>query len=427
MSSESKEQERSAKKKQANENFGFIKQEFEEKKWNSRQKKRLLIILGVFLLAILFGIIASISYKATDYILTNIMEDNQREDVKFPNQTVPGTAVGDNGDGGNTTVDPTILEQYSQLLQGIWQMADELAPGIVTITAVKEDYDAIFEEATEVSTNLTGIILADNQLEYLILVNYTDLLAAEAEILYATFCNAAVSKAEVLAVNEELDLAVVRASHKDFTEEQMQGIRVIAVGDSSKLSPGALVVAVGSPTGRHLSVDAGMVSSVGETVYITDSSVSLIATNMYGYEKGFGILVNSSGEMVGILTRKFAGDQEILQAYSVNELNPILQYMVNGKQPNYFGVLFEELPAAVLEEASIENGILITEVKEDSPAYRQGFRRGDLITKVGENDIYFASQFFTVLNNYLVDQEVRVTFYRNGREMSKSIVIQQGK
>ncbi len=427
MSSESKEQERSAEKKQANENFGFIKQEFEEKKWNSRQKKRLLIILGVFLLAILFGIIASISYKATDYILTNIMEDNQREDVKFPNQTVPGTAVGDNGDGDNTTVDPTILEQYSQLLQGIWQMADELAPGIVTITAVKEDYDAIFEEATEVSTNLTGIILADNQLEYLILVNYTDLLAAEAEILYATFCNAAVSKAEVLAVNEELDLAVVRASHKDFTEEQMQGIRVIAVGDSSKLSPGALVVAVGSPTGRHLSVDAGMVSSVGETVYITDSSVSLIATNMYGYEKGFGILVNSSGEMVGILTRKFVGDQEILQAYSVNELNLILQYMVNGKQPNYFGVLFEELPAAVLEEASIENGILITEVKEDSPAYRQGFRRGDLITKVGENDIYFASQFFTVLNNYLVDQEVRVTFYRNGREMSKSIVIQQGK
>ncbi len=427
MSSESKEQERSAEKKQANENFGFIKQEFEEKKWNSRQKKRLLIILGVFLLAILFGIIASISYKATDYILTNIMEDNQREDVKFPNQTVPGTAVGDSGDGDNTTVDPTILEQYSQLLQGIWQMADELAPGIVTITAVKEDYDAIFEEATEVSTNLTGIILADNQLEYLILVNYTDLLAAEAEILYATFCNAAVSKAEVLAVNEELDLAVVRASHKDFTEAQMQGIRVIAVGDSSKLSPGALVVAVGSPTGRHLSVDAGMVSSVGETVYITDSSVSLIATNMYGYEKGFGILVNSSGEMVGVLTRKFAGDQEILQAYSVNELNPILQYMVNGKQPNYFGVLFEELPAAVLEEASIENGILITEVKEDSPAYRQGFRRGDLITKVGENDIYFASQFFTVLNNYLVDQEVRVTFYRNGREMSKSIVIQQGK
>ncbi len=427
MANESKERDTLEENKQANENFGFIKQEVSQKKWGSKQKKRAGIFITVFLLAVMFGVIASISYKASDYILTNILEDNKREEVDFPTQTVPGTPIGSNGDGENTAVDPAVLEQYSKLMLGVQQVADALSPSIVTVTSVRKDFDAIFGEESPVGTEHTGIILADNQLEYLILVRYSDLYANPVESLSVTFCNGLTAKAEVLKVHEELDLAVVRASHKEYSAEELKQIRVISVGDSSELSAGAVVIAVGSPTGKHLSVDVGMVSSMGEVAYITDSSVSLISTNMFGYEDGFGVLVNTKGKMVGVLTRMFAGERQMLQAYSINELNPLLLYLVNDKQPNSFGAVFQELPKAILNELSLDHGILISEVKPDSPAYRDEFRRGDLITGIGEHDIYFASQFFTVLNRYVPGQEVEITYYRNGKKMVKTVEIQEGK
>lgn len=427
MANESKEREALEENRQANENFGFIKQEVGQKKWGSKQKKRAGIFFTVFLLAVMFGVIASISYKASDYVLTNILEENKRVEVDFPTQTVPGTPVGSGGDSAGTQVDPSVLEDYSTLMLGVQQVADALAPGIVTVTAVRQELDAIFGEASPVATEHTGIILADNQLEYLILVRYSELYAGRVDSLSVTFCNGLTADAELLEANEELDLAVVRASHKNCSAEELEQIRVISVGDSSGLSAGAVVIAVGSPTGKHLSVDVGMVSSVGEIGYITDSSVSLISTNMFGYEDGFGVLVNAKGEMVGVLTRCFAGERQMQQAYSINELKPLLQYMINGKQPNVFGAVFQELSQAVLTELSLDNGLLITEVRSGSPAYGNEFRRGDIITRIGDHDIFFASQFFTVLNNYLPGQEIEITFYRNGRKMVRTVEIQAGE
>lgn len=427
MANESKERDALEENKQANENFGFIKQEVGQKKWGSKQKKRAGMFVTVFLLAVMFGVIASISYKASDYVLTNILEENKRVEVDFPTQTVPGTPIGNGGDGATTQVDPAALEEYSSILLGVQQVADTLSPAIVTVTAVRKELDAIFGETAPVASEHTGIILADNQLEYLILVNYSQLYADRVDSLSVTFRNGLVADAELLEANEELDLAVIRASHKNYGAEELEQIRVISVGDSSGLSAGAVVIAVGSPTGKHLSVDVGMVSSTGEIGYITDSSVSLISTNMFGYEDGFGVLVNAKGEMVGVLTRCFAGERQMQQAYSINELKPLLQYMINGKQPNAFGAVFQELSQVVLTELSLDNGLLITEVRSDSPAYESEFRRGDIITRIGEHDIYFASQFFTVLNNYLPGQEIDITFYRNGKKTVKTMEIQAGE
>lgn len=427
MADENKELEKDRQsgetQRETSENFGFIKQEIGGGKWNRTQKKRFGRIITVVLLAIMFGVIASITYRASDYVLTRLLDDNQRSDVDIRPSLPPGTQPGDSTPGGNVEVDPEVLAQYDKLMQGIQQVAKDLAPSVVTVTTIRKEYDSIFDEEVPIATEHTGIVLADNEVEYLILVNASDLYRNRVDSISVTFHNGITDKGEVISSNKELDLAIVRVSHKEHTKDELKDIQVVAVGDSSTLSAGSAVIAIGSPTGKNLSVDTGIVSSMNDVCYITDTSISIIYTNMFGYENSFGILVNLKGEMVGVITNKYAGEHKMMQAYSINELNPLLVYMMNDRNPNEFGVMFRDLSKPELEELEMENGVMITEVIQDSVAYQCGFRRGDIITQIEENDIYFASHFFTVLNHYVDGQKVEVTFYRNGRKLTKSILL----
>ncbi len=424
MADENKELEKEkqiGEERGASENFGFIKQEVSGGKWSRTQKKRLGRVMTVVLLAIMFGIIASVAYRASDYVLTHFLEDNKRNPVDLRPSLPLGTQIGDSTPDGNVTVDPTVLEQYDLLMKGIRQVAQDLAPGVVTVTTIRRDYDSIFDEEVPIATEHTGIILADNDVEFLVLVNASDLYRNRVDSISVTFYNGAVESGEVTALNKELDLAIVRVPHKNHSEDERKEIRVISVGDSSALSAGSAVIAIGSPTGKNLSVDTGIISSMNDVCYITDTSVSLMYTSMFGYEDSFGILVNMKGEMVGVITNKFADGHKMLQAYSINELQPLLGYMMNDRSPNEFGVIFRDLSKPELDELKMENGIMITEVLPDSVAYQCGFRRGDIITQIEEHEIYFASQFFTVLNHYVAGQKVEVIFYRNGKKIAKPV------
>lgn len=429
MADENKELEKEKQlpeNRATSENFGFIKQEVSQPKWNHKKKKLFGQVITVVLLACMFGIIASVAYRASDYVLTQILEDNKRNEVDMDPAIPSDTRPGD-GPGGTVEIDPAVLEQYANLMLGIQKVADELAASIVKITTISKEYDSIFGEETLISTEHTGILLADNEVEYLILVSYSDLYQNRVDSITVTFANGLDAEGTLLSREEELDLAVVRVSHKPYDAKQLEGIRVLSVGDSSALTPGAAVLAVGSPTGRHLSVNAGIITSMNEVCYITDTSVALMDTNMFGYDNGFGVLINTKGEMVGVLTRKFAGERKTMQAYSIKELNPVLLYMLNERNANEFGVLFRDLNKTELAELSVDNGIMITEVRQGSVAYQSGFRRGDIITKVEDIDIYYASQFFTVLNRYVKGQEIQVTFVRNGRTVSKPVDVEEKK
>ena len=61
------------------------------------------------------------------------------------------------------------------------------------------------------------------------------------------------------------------------------------------------VIAIGSPTGDYDSLVSGMVTSVTGSMKIADEEYGMLTTNMVGSEDGGGILLNMSGEVVGII------------------------------------------------------------------------------------------------------------------------------
>jgi serine protease Do len=110
-------------------------------------------------------------------------------------------------------------------------------------------------------------------------------------------------EAQVVARDEEVDLALLRVAGDDLTPA--------IVGDSTDLRVGALVFAFGHPWGQRNSATAGIVS------YLTTAEtrgprklIPVIRTDArLAPGNSGGPLVNAAGEVVGINTMIVGGDQ----------------------------------------------------------------------------------------------------------------------
>jgi S1-C subfamily serine protease len=71
----------------------------------------------------------------------------------------------------------------------------------------------------------------------------------------------------------------------------------------------------------------------------------------------------------------------------------------------------------------IESGVLVMEVKEDSPAQRAGLKAGDVVTTLGGRSVDNPEQ----MRRYLSDGEQEVRFFRAGKEQQSTVDLGQSE
>jgi len=398
----------------AADSYGFIKEEQIPQNKSIRRRKVLTLVVTVILCAVLFGVLASVVSRITNRVLDDIDNNRREVDVRPTGATIapqPSTIV----------IDPKAFDDIEKIYAGIRSTARAYNSCIADVTALTYISDPVFGKKTAESRSFYGFVFAENGSEYLLLIR-DDELETSYDELSVSFYNGGEGNARVVRRNSELHLAVIAVPGKDLAEIDRQRITKVNLGDSSSIELGSAVIAVGCVDGVSRSVDFGFVSSDGERVQIRDNSIDLLTTNMLRREGAFGLLVNSSGLAIGILTEDF-DDSECLRAITANSIVNQLNDLLNNNDAPVFGAYFTELSAEVRKRENIKGGIRITEICEGTPADEAGFRKGDTILKVQDETVYYVSQFNTLLRREASVGEMRVVYMRGGSEYTVKVPI----
>ena len=216
-----------------------------------------------------------------------------------------------------------------------------------------------------------------------------------------TFSNGTIYTAEVVGADMFSDIAVLKVVTKEeqeTTQGVSKGLIPLPLGNSSILSIGDEVAAIGNPFGLTGSMTTGIVSGLGRLLPIQTTNITTIPgagafsiPNIIQTDAAInpgnsgGPLLNTNGEVVGLNTAGLSSGQfssGIGFSIPSDTLRIIVPALIaNGTYLHpWIGLagtdIIPEIALALgLEEA---RGVLVTEITPGSPADKSGIRGGDM-------------------------------------------------
>lgn len=308
----------------------------------------------------------------------------------------------------------TTLDEYQELYDVLGELRAEVEKSIVSVTAVTSDVNWI-NDTLENTGVTSGLAVADNGRELLILTGYQEL--KDADSITVAF-GGEQKEASLKETDQTTGLAVIAVPLEELSEEQREGIAYAVLGSSAgRILVGQPIMAVGSPVGISGSVCYGMVTSQGTALGLLDSNYKLLTTDIYGSRSASGVLANMRGEVVGILYNAQESEdmQNGLCAIGISELKRTIEKLSNGEKMVYLGIHGAEINSAICREYQLPKGAYVTGIDMDSPAMQAGLQNGDIITKVGEDDIVSYAEFVNILMKAQVGQNLRLTVARQNQ------------
>lgn len=425
-------------------NFAFINEKIKEKPLN---KKRMLIQAAfVVVMAVVFGLVASIVFTYAQPKIEEIMYPKQDPVVSIPKdepmeetEQSEATEIEETEDSesadtevstettestGNETENQTppvaeqvrpTLEDYQALQNEMYAIGREANKFIVTVTGVKSDTDW-FNNPYERKGQASGIIIANNGQELLILTEKKVL--SDAQEIFVTFNNDDSVQAVVKKYDGNTGITVLSVPLGEMKVSTMDAISIATLGNSLSVTQGTLVLAVGSPLGTNYSVLTGNITSTTNVISTIDANYKVFTTDIVGSSEGSGALINLNGEVIGLVMQDYgnAGDENTLTAVSISELKTLIEMLSNNQDIPYLGLGVKTVTSAIANEYEIPKGVYIKDVAMDSPAMAAGLQSGDVLTEIGEVSVYTTESYENQLLSAVPGELIPVVIQRQGSE-----------
>lgn len=240
---------------------------------------------------------------------------------------------------------------------------------------------------------------------------------------------------EVVGSDVYSDIAVVRISAD-------KAKAVAEFGDSNQLTVGETAIAIGSPLGTDYanSVTQGIISSQGRNVKLKTDNGQNISTRALQTDAAInpgnsgGPLINIQGQVIGITSSKISNNGQTSVegmgfAIPANDVvNIIKQLEEKGKVVRpALGIQMMDLSNLSTSDLSqlklpekISGGVLVRSTLENMPASDK-LQRYDVITKIDDTDIESTADLQSALYSHQINDTIKVTFYRDGKQQTTSI------
>lgn len=341
-------------------------------------------------------------------------EEEEEPEVQTPEETDPSETP--------VVTEPRELEleDYADLYGKLKEAADTANQSLVKVTASSSDTDW-FNETYESRNEFSGLLVGNNGVELLILAPYSQVKGADT--LQAAFVDGSTLAAVLKNYDSVTDLAVLSVNLADVEEDTLESIRVAELGSSRSLKAGEPVIAVGSPAGIAGSVKYGNLVAAGYKVSVIDGEYSLLVTDMERSKNGSGVLLNLSGQVIGLLEDSYlnSSNEGALTAYAISDMKDVIEHLSNSQDLVYMGIRGADVTEEISEAQGIPAGVYVSGMETDSPAMNSGIQAGDIITEINGKEIASLSQIQEMLLKFSREQVIQVVVMRQGRDGYKEI------
>ncbi|MCC6001378.1 MAG: trypsin-like peptidase domain-containing protein [Pararhodobacter sp.] len=188
--------------------------------------------------------------------------------------------------------------------------------------------------------------------------------------------------AEVMLTDEESDLAVLRL-------REASGLPALSLADSDRLEVGDLVLAIGNPFGVGQTVSSGIVSALARSGIAVGSGRGYFIQTDAAINPGNsgGALVDMAGRLAGINTAiltRTGGSHGIGFAIPANLVAQVVAQAQAGNKRfvrPWVGLQAQAVDAGLAEALgqSLPQGVVISDLHDDSPLRAAGLQVGDVI------------------------------------------------
>jgi len=432
-------------KEQQDSDYSFLQEKIKERPINRKKLFRNMITTATF--AVVFGFVACFVFILLEPVISswidptlnqpeeNIVvlpteeEEKLLEDMVQDEEELLENQQTTTGQLSSTVSDRELqVTDYQMLYDRLGEVAREAEKSVVKVTGVSSGTNW-FHNTTERENETSGLIITDNTTELLILTYY-DVIKDATEIV-VTFCNDEQAVATIKKDDKNTGLAVIAIDLKVISEETKKEIAYATLGSSNSGNlVGDLVIALGGPMGYTESRCYGMVTSAAARISLVDMNYRLLTTDIYGSKNAFGILVNTRGQVIGIISQKYNTSdlQNQVSAIGITELKKVVENLSNKKDTTMLGVYVTDVTEEAKTHLGVPDGAYVTDVKINSPAMLTGISRGDVITAVEDAVVTSVSEYITELRKHHPGQVVTITLMRSSvdgyKEMDVKVTLE---
>ena len=307
------------------------------------------------------------------------------------------------------------------------EIADKCISSVVAITctSVEETQGMFGQIYSEESVSAgSGVIISQSDDELLIVTNYHVIEGSDELTVCFNDSEDAVYSASQKGTDSENDLAVIAVSLDDMSEEVLDSIVIATVGDSTQLSVGDQVVAIGNALGYGQSVTAGYVSALEREVTIDENTTTTLLQTDAAINPGNsgGALFNMNGELIGINSAKYSDTDVEGMGFAIpmSTAQSIIEDLMNQTTRDklesgygYLGIYGSDVDSTTSETYGIPEGVYISDVVEGGAAETAGLQSGDVITGFDGTTISSMSTLQEKLQYYAAGETVEVTIQRS--------------
>lgn len=403
------------------------------------------LLMKVVCIALVFGIVASAAFQATNYVGEKLRGEDAAAVAQEEPSIIPEL---------EKTVEPQINGNIQVPASGdVTTIVQDCMPSLVAITNVSiREVESFWgfgwynmpQQREQTSTG-TGIIIGQNDTELLIVTN--NHVIAGATNLTVLFSvdegkeGASAVEAQIKGTDSSKDVGVIAVPLKDIPAETLSEIKVATIGDSSELKVGEQVVAIGNALGYGQSVTTGIISALNREVTLQNDDGSLLNNSLIQTDAAInpgnsgGALLNMEGEVIGINEAKYSSEyvEGVGYAIPISDVEGIIGDLktmtirseVDADKMGYLGINCQDVTEEISKQYDMPVGIYLKSVVSGCGADKAGLKKGDILTRFDGIGVSSYDSLRERLQYYEAGESVEVTVMssENGEYVEKTVTV----